>query len=236
MSNTVYLRLYEELNDYLPEERRKRRFAFEFKEGQSVGDLLAGLGVPAEQVEIVLAGGDSVGLSHTLRDGESVSCYPVFEVFDIRSLLRLRDEPLRHPSFAVAEGLSGLARYLRLCGFDTIACPAVPLDEIVRRAEFENRIVLVRRNNPLPGDRASRAWRIGERKPRLQILELLDALSLEALIIPLGRCPRCNGVLSGGPDAVQSRSEGPVRCGRCGATFGPRHAKLLESHFFSRLR
>ncbi len=35
----IYLRFYEELNDFLPEEKKKKRFAHQFMDRTSVKDL-----------------------------------------------------------------------------------------------------------------------------------------------------------------------------------------------------
>jgi uncharacterized protein len=46
--------------------------------------------------------------------------YPLFESLDISPISRLRDTPLREPSFVCDVHLGTLARLLRLAGFDTL--------------------------------------------------------------------------------------------------------------------
>ncbi len=221
MTDCVFLRLYAELNDYLPEELRKRRFAYAFDGPLTVGDLLVRLGIPADCVEIVLADGDSVGLCHALRDGDTLSCYPVFECFDVRTLLRLRREPLRHLRFFTAGGLHGLARYLRLCGFDTADCSVGGAWAMDKEAEPEGRVILFRPEFQVPGEGISRAWCVRAARPRRQLLEVLDALNLSDPIVPMGRCPVCNSPM----DATAA----PRRvCGMCGRTFGSQYVRRLS--------
>jgi len=49
---TIHLRLYEELNDALPPERRKRTFAWEVADGATIGEVVDGLGVARGEREL----------------------------------------------------------------------------------------------------------------------------------------------------------------------------------------
>jgi sulfur carrier protein ThiS len=94
MSHTVYLRLYEELNDYLPEEKRKRTFGLSLKGPTTVEEAICLLGVPPEEVDLVLVNGESVPFNHVTRDEDRVSVYPIFESLDVGTVTRLRDKSL----------------------------------------------------------------------------------------------------------------------------------------------
>lgn len=94
MDSTVYVRLYEELNDYLPEEKRKRTLSLSLKGPTTVEDAICLLGVPSEEVDLVLVNGESVRFSHIVQDGDRISIYPIFESLDISSVTRLRDRSL----------------------------------------------------------------------------------------------------------------------------------------------
>ena len=87
--------------------------------------VIEDLGVPHTEVDLVLADGQSVGFDHRLRDGESISVYPVFESWDIAAVSKVRPEPLREVRFVVDVHLVTLAGYLRMLGFDAV---------VVRRA------------------------------------------------------------------------------------------------------
>lgn len=90
----VLFRFYEELNDYLPEEMRKKELRFELKEPTTVGKAIASLGIPSSEVDLILVNGVSVGLRYRLRDGDRVSVYPIFERLDISGVTKVRDKPL----------------------------------------------------------------------------------------------------------------------------------------------
>jgi sulfur carrier protein ThiS len=94
MDSTVYVRLYEELNDYLPEERRKRTFNLSLKGPTTVKETMRVLGVPFEEVDLVLVNGESVPFGHIVQGEDRISIYPIFESLDISTVTRLRDRSL----------------------------------------------------------------------------------------------------------------------------------------------
>jgi sulfur carrier protein ThiS len=94
MDRTLYVRLYEELNDYLPEEKRKRPFNLSLKGPTTVKETMRLLGVPSEEVDLVLVNGESVPFTHIVQDQDRISIYPIFESLDISTVTRLRDRSL----------------------------------------------------------------------------------------------------------------------------------------------
>jgi sulfur carrier protein ThiS len=94
MSYTAYFRLYEELNDYLPLNKRKTLFSLTLKSQTTVDEAICSLGVPPEEVDLVLVNSESVPFDHIISAGDIISIYPIFESLDISSVTRLRDKPL----------------------------------------------------------------------------------------------------------------------------------------------
>ena len=94
MSYTVYFRLYEELNDYLPVDKRKTLFSSSLKSPTTVDEAIRSLGVPTEEVDLVLVNSESVSFDHIISAGDIISIYPIFESLDISGVTRLRDKPL----------------------------------------------------------------------------------------------------------------------------------------------
>ncbi len=178
MALEIHLRLYEELNDFLPSDKRKRRFAFTLDRAATVKQLLSCLKVPHDQVELVLVNGDSVGFSHRLKDGDSVSVYPVFESLDVATLVRVRKKPLRRTRFVAGPGLVRLARYLRSMGFDTCKPDFGTREVIVRLAEEERRILLTKDPSFLKCARLSRVYIVRAARPRDQLIEVLSRFDL----------------------------------------------------------
>src|SRR4029079_2242645 len=113
-------RFYEELNDFLPWHRRKRAIEYRCARAATVKNAIEALGVPHTEVELVLANGASVDFAYRVREGDYISVYPKFECFDVRELLKVRAQPLRSMRFIADAHLGGLARWLRMLGFDTV--------------------------------------------------------------------------------------------------------------------
>jgi len=94
MSYTAYFRLYEELNDYLPVSKRKTIFSLYLKSPTTIDEAICSLGVPLEEVDLVLVNSESVPFDHIIAEGDKISIYPIFESLDISSVTILRDKPL----------------------------------------------------------------------------------------------------------------------------------------------
>ncbi|TMH43142.1 MAG: twitching motility protein PilT, partial [Betaproteobacteria bacterium] len=60
-------RFYEELNDFLAAELRKRAFQMPIDRARSVKDAIESVGVPHTEVDLVLVDGASVAFEHVLR-------------------------------------------------------------------------------------------------------------------------------------------------------------------------
>ena len=189
---TARFRFYEELNDFLPEERRKRDFDIEIDRARSVKDAVESAGVPHVEVDLILVDGISVDFTHVLRGGERVAVYPMFELLDITPLLRLRPRPLRDPRFVADVHLGKLARHLRMAGFDTLWDNARHDDEIVALAATQHRTILTRDKGMLRRREVERGYFVRATQSEAQLTEVLRALQLEGLIDPFTRCRECN--------------------------------------------
>ncbi len=193
------LRFYEELNDFLPLERRKVRFGHEFQRRASIKDLIEALGVPHTEIELILVNDRSVDFSYRVRDGDRISVYPMFEALDIAPLVRVRPQPLRVSRFILDVHLGKLARYLRLLGFDTLYRNDYEDAELARLASEQHRILLTRDRDLLKRAVVTHGCYVRAIDPRRQVEEVLDRLDLYRAIRPVLRCPRCNGLLAGVP-------------------------------------
>jgi uncharacterized protein with PIN domain len=188
-------RFYEELNDFLKAPRRKKTFRVPFDGHPRVGALIARLGVPHPEIDMVLVNGQSVGFDHRLVHGDRVAVYPMFEAFDITPLVRLRSRPLRHTAFILDVHLGRLARGLRLLGFD--ACYRNDYEDlqIIRCARREHRIVLTRDRRLLQDPAVQHGYRVRADQPEAQMREVLVRFDLTGQIRAFSRCTVCNGRL-----------------------------------------
>ena len=192
---TALFRFYEELNDFLPAQRRKRDIEQTFEPPVPVRHLIENLGVPHTEVELILINGRSVGLDEPLRDGDRVSVYPMFEALDVAPLLRIRPHPLRDPRFIADAHLGKLAHYLRLLGFDTLFSNDAGDDRLAALAAMDNRVLLTRDRALLMHRRVHHGCYIRSLDPRQQLLQVLRRLDLIDGIRPFTRCMECNGLL-----------------------------------------
>ncbi|WP_404355161.1 Mut7-C RNAse domain-containing protein [Methylotuvimicrobium sp. KM1] len=206
--NQVYLRFYEELNDFLPVERRKVEFEHALNRRTSIKDLIESLGVPHTEIEIILANGRSVDFDYIVQKNDRISVYPMFESFDITPLLRLRSKPMRAPRFILDTNLGRLARYLRLLGFDCLYRNDYEDGEVAEIASQQHRIVLTRDRFLLRRKIITHGYFVRSVHPREQVKEVLQRLDLYRSIAPFTRCSRCNGTLiKTSKDAVIDRLE-----------------------------
>ncbi len=200
------LRFYEELNDFLAPALRRREFDHSFARAATVKNAIEAVGVPHTEVELVLVNGRSVDFSYRLRDGDRVSVYPVFEAFDVAPLVRVRAGPLRRTRFIADAHLGGLARLLRMAGFDTLHDNHYADDEIRRIAAAESRIVLTRDRDLLKCRDITHGCYVHALKPSQQLREIVERLQLARSMTPFALCLHCNLPLADiGKEAVLER-------------------------------
>jgi uncharacterized protein len=190
--NVAEFRFYQELNDFLPTERRKRSFAYRCARAATVKHAIEALGVPHTEVELILVNGEPVGFDRIVRSGDRIAVYPQFETFDVTPLLRLRPEPLRQVRFLADVHLGKLVRYLRLLGFDTVWDPSLDDGAMARRAVDERRILLTRDRGLLQRRIVTHGCLVRATHPRAQFTEILDRLQLRTRARPFTRCTCCN--------------------------------------------
>ena len=234
----VEFRFYEELNDFLPAEKRKHSFIHGVFGTPSVKDTIEALGVPHTEVDVILVDGRSVEFGHLLRGGERVAVYPTFEKLDVSPLTRLRPGPLRVMRFIADVHLGTLARYLRLLGFDTVWRNDLADETIIDIALKEQRIILTRDRGILRNGRVTHGYWLRASDPMAQIEEVVRALDLSGSLRPYTRCLECNGEI----DLIEPQQAADAvplqvfvafsdfsRCRLCGRVYwAGSHIKRLE--------
>ena len=174
----VLCRFYEELNDGLPPDKRKKDFEVSLKGKETLREILENLGVPAARVDLLLVNGRSAALDDVVGEGDRISVYPVFERLDIEGVSRVREKPLRRLRFIVDKDLKALAQSLERLGLDVRSDEHLRGEEIVQEARKERRILLTLKSE-LPG--SQELDRMIVLKPgslREQVHQVIDALDL----------------------------------------------------------
>jgi uncharacterized protein with PIN domain len=175
----AWFRFYEELNDFLAPALRKRDIEYRCARAATVKNAIEALGVPHTEVELILVNGESVDFSYLMREADRVSVYPKFESFDIRPLLRVREAPLRELRFVADAHLGGLARLLRMLGFDTLYSNTITDEEIRDLAQADGRIVLTRDRELLKRREITHGCFVRALKPSQQLREIVQRLQLD---------------------------------------------------------
>ena len=195
MAKTINIRFYEELNDFLPENKRKVTFKQSLFTGQTVKDIVEALGVPHTEIDLILVNGTSVTFNYKPANGDNISVYPVFESFDISNVTHLRPKPLRDTKFIADAHLGKLARNLRMYGFDTQYENSFSDSEIIRISSGEKRIILTRDKGILKTGRVTHGYFVRSENPDEQLSEVISYFQLSGKIKPLVRCLECNGII-----------------------------------------
>ena len=191
----LHFRFYSELNDFLPQSLRQVRFPHDFSGNVTVKHLVESLNVPHTEIDLILANGRSVGFGYSVKDGDQISVYPVFESLDISSIVRLRPKPLRETKFILDIHLGQLASYLRLIGFNTLYRNDYQDPELAQIASSERRILLTKDRGLLKRNLVTHGYWVRNIVPRDQLVEIVNRFDLSDSMQPFKRCLRCNHLL-----------------------------------------
>ncbi|MES2368853.1 MAG: Mut7-C RNAse domain-containing protein [Pseudomonadota bacterium] len=191
MVNATF-RFHEELNDFLAPARRRQAFTVPCAEAATTKHMIEALGVPHTEVELILVNGESADFGRLLQDGDRVAVYPRFEAMDVTPLLQVREHPLREPRFVADAHLGGLARMLRMLGFDTLYDNHIHDDAIVAICEQDGRIVLTRDRELLKRRAVTHGCYVHALKPEAQLQEIVERLDLARSARPFALCLHCN--------------------------------------------
>lgn len=191
----VFVRFYEELNDFIRADWRKRQIERQLGHRTTTKDLIESFGVPHTEVDLILANGVSVDFAHRVDDGDIISVYPVFESFDISEVTRLQERPLRDLRFIADCHLGKLAGKMRLLGFDVEYRNDIDDDELSAAVVNDKRVLLSRDRRLLMRKIIDRGYLVRSQNPDEQIAEVIKRFDLGRQLQPFTRCARCNGIL-----------------------------------------
>ncbi len=182
--------LHGELNDFLPEKRRGRPLTIRLPEGErpAVKHILASLGVPPVEVGRVLLNGERVPLTFGVPPASQIEAHPYGRG------LSPRPSGGESPAFVLDNHLGRLASYLRILGFDTLYRNDYQDEELARLAAG-GRILLTRDRQLLMRNAIRYGRWMRSKSPREQLREVVEHYALQGEIVPMRRCPRCNGLL-----------------------------------------
>jgi len=191
----IQIRFYEELSDFLPEEKKKKRFTHYYIDRTSVKDLIESIGVPHTEVDLILVNGKSVNFKYIINGSDDISVYPVFESLDISEVQHLRAKPLRKPKFVADVHLGRLTRYLRMIGLDVLYKNDFNDDEVVLISLKERRAILTKDRGILKRNEVTHGYWVRSINVEEQVKEVLKRFDLQKEIKEFSRCIECNELL-----------------------------------------
>ncbi|UGQ44701.1 Mut7-C ubiquitin/RNAse domain-containing protein [Massilia endophytica] len=215
---TARFRLYEELRDFLPRERRDTAFDAPCARNATVKHMLEALGAPHTEIGPVRRNGRAASLDDLLADGDLVEAWP----------LAPAPPPHSPPRFVADAHLGGLARFLRMAGFDTLYENGFADDAIETIASIEHRIVLTRDRELLKRSGVLRGCYVRALKPEPQLREVFLRYSLAPAVRPFSLCLNCNtplrpidkaAIADRLPPSVRASHEHFQHCPSCGGVF-----------------
>jgi uncharacterized protein with PIN domain len=218
--STATFEFHDDLAAFLPRARRGHAFQYACARAATLKNAIVALGGPHTAVGGVCVNGERATLQRTVRDGDSVEVYPVETEMG-------SDPDLR---FLADAHLGGLARFLRMLGFDTLHRNAFGDAEIRRLAAEERRIVLTRDRELLKCREISRGCYVRALKPEQQLREVVARYGLAPLARPFTLCLLCNlplaavdktAVAGRVPEKVLSVQDTFSYCGGCDRVYWP---------------
>ncbi|MGH8721771.1 MAG: Mut7-C RNAse domain-containing protein [Burkholderiales bacterium] len=211
-------RFHGALSAFLKKEHRDRSFAYDCARAANLKNAIEALGVPHTEAGRITVNGAPATLQRTVRDGDVIEIFPTTK------------EMASDPIFLADAHLGGLARFLRMLGFDTLHDNAYADEEIRRLAETERRIVLSRDRELLKCHEIERGCYVRALKAEAQLREVAARYSLVAQARPFTLCLRCNlalqridkaDVAALVPEQVLAIQEQFSRCAGCGRVYWP---------------
>jgi hypothetical protein len=216
--STARFRFHGELSAFLARGHRDRDFAYRCARAASLKNAIEALGVPHTEVGALMVNGVPATLQRAVREGDAVEVFP--RAAEMGSA----------PVFLADAHLGGLARFLRMLGFDTLHENAYGDQTIRRLAESEQRIVLTRDRELLKCREILRGCYVHALKPGAQLKEVAARYRLAERARPFTLCLRCNlplepvakaSVAARVPEKVLQEQHGFVRCPGCERIYWP---------------
>ncbi len=224
-------RFHGELGDFLPRGRRGSRFDYQYARAATLKNAIEALGVPHTEVGKLVVNGESATLQRIVRDGDAIEVFPA----------EAEKGPEKGPDpFFVADAhLGGLARFLRMLGFDTLHDPAFHDADIRRLAHDERRIVLTRDRELLKCREIARGAYVHAVRVESQLAEVAARYRLAERARPFTLCLRCNlplepvdkaAVAGRLPESVRRVQEEFTHCPGCDRIYWPgSHYRRMRS-------
>ncbi|MBI2509221.1 MAG: Mut7-C ubiquitin/RNAse domain-containing protein [Betaproteobacteria bacterium] len=201
MATATFL-FHGELAEFLARGRRGGAFSHSCARAATVKHAIESLGVPHTEAGRLTVNDRAATLARIVREGDAIEVFPH----------RAADAcPGEAPSFIADAHLGGLARLLRMLGFDTLFENAYTDRQILEIAGRERRVLLTRDRELLKCRDVLRGCYVHARKPGAQFEEVVVRYALARHAKPFTLCLHCNFRLEAAArSAVAERVPAPI--------------------------
>jgi uncharacterized protein with PIN domain len=218
-------RFHRELNDFLPPDRREKKFSCQYAQAATTKHMIEALGVPHTEVGRIVVNGTETGFDRLLQENDEVEIYPIEGHLSFPTSPTSSLSPIR---FIADAHLGGLARLLRMAGFDTLYDNHYDDGDIEAIALAENRVVLTRDLELLKRKHVKHGAYVRSLKPDAQLREMFSRFCLAPSMEPFSLCLHCNfplhavekqAVLDQIPPMVRAHQDRFSTCDSCRRIF-----------------
>lgn len=217
--STATFRFHGDLESFLPRERRGAAIEHVYARAATLKQAIEALGVPHTEVGAVSVNGTPATLARAVRELDVVEAFPHVP----------GAAPFEEPLAFVADAhLGGLARMLRMLGFDTLFDAGFADAEVVRLAHAGRRVALTRDRDLLKRRDVLRGAFVRALKPEAQLKEIAARYPIAARMRPFTLCLHCNFVLAPAatelvlahvPERIRAHYTSFMYCAGCGRVY-----------------
>lgn len=195
MDETVTLHFTGNLYNLLAKTHRNKSIMSSLDQNRSIKDLVESYGVPHTEIDAILVNGQPVDFSYHVQNNDVIIIYPAGQTLDNPDLTPLQPDLPDDIKFIADTHLGKLARYLRLCGFDTLYQNNYDDITLANHSSDENQILLTRDKKLLMRKQVIHGYFVRHTEPDQQLIEVLQRFHLQHQLKPFTRCMTCNGYL-----------------------------------------
>lgn len=214
--------VHSDLAAFLGPERRGGPFRYAVARAATLKNALEALGIPHTEVARLAVNGNPATLDRIVRDGDAVGV----EGWAAAGI----EQEVACLHFVADAHLGGLARFLRMLGYDTVHDNGLSDETIRTLASVSRRVVLTRDRELLKCREILFGAYVRALAPPLQLHEVARRFGLGRRARPFTLCLRCNVALSAVdkqavidclPVSVAEQHENFQRCGSCKRVYWP---------------
>lgn len=189
------LQFYGDCADFIHGDTMVTPFDYRFDDRPAIKDVIEAIGVPHPEVGGLRVNGGWVHFDYLLMHGDHVEVFPA----PCNQATRpLPYKPNHQPTFLLDIHLGGLARYLRMAGFDCVYSSQHDYGDalLATFAATHDYILLTRDIGLLKRGKVNYGRWVRNVLPEKQFKEIVDHYQLIDDFQPFSRCIKCNGAIT----------------------------------------